>query len=64
MAKYVNADALWYKLKEQRDNNTGYSNGPAWNVGINQAISILNKMEPKDVIYWNDKTNTEAAKSK
>ena len=64
MAKYVNADELWKRLREQREKNVDCDIPFHVNVGINQAIAILNSMEPKDVIYWNDRTSLEAEKSK
>ena len=62
MAKYVNANALWEKLIAQREQNINCDVPFQVNMGINQAIGILNSMEPKDVIYWNDKTSIEARK--
>lgn len=62
MAKYVNADVLFEMLADQRERNAICEVPFQVNVGLNQAIRILNSIEPKDVIYWNDKTSTEAKK--
>ena len=64
MSKYVNADVLLELLTDQRDRNEICDVPFHVNFGLNQAIHILNSMEAKDVIYWNDKTSTAAEKSK
>ena len=50
MKRLVDADKLWDLLLDQRDQNTAQNLPWQVNTGINQAIAILNAMEPEPQI--------------
>lgn len=61
MARLIDADQLWEKLIEQRDKNKELK---AWfhiNMGINQAIGIMNSMMP---FYTNEEKNRDEDKAR
>lgn len=57
MARMIDADQLWEKLKAQKEKNKELEVGFHINMGINQAIGLLNSMMVFEM--YEEKDNNE-----
>lgn len=60
MVRLIDADELWKKLIEQREENKELEVGFHMNMGINQAIGWLNSMIPFYVYEENENDEDNA----